>query len=161
MENEALVENHELIEMESNYNMCKSTVQIKYQKKNSDRISSGFFIKFQKCNKPFYCIMTNNHCINEDLINQGEEIKILYENKKKELEIQLNQEERLIKSFKNYKDFSLDITIIQIIEKDQINEEYFLSPDLSYINNYDFVIIKDISIPQFPLEVSYKYLMVK
>ena len=151
MENEALVQKNELIPMDNIYNICKSTVQIKYQHENENYISSGFFIQFQKNDKPFFCLMTNDHCINNSMIEIEKEITILYENKKKELKIKLNQKERLIKSFKDYKDFSLDITIIQIIEKDQINDDYFLMPDLDYLDKYDFLVGEEISIPQFPL----------
>ena len=49
-----------------------------------------------------------------------------------------------MKSFKNYKDFSLDIKIIQIIEKDQINDDFFLLSDLDYINNYDYLFGEEI-----------------
>ena len=150
MENEALIQENDLIEMNNVYNICKSTVQIKYQNNNSSLTASGFFIKFQKSNQPFFCLMTNDHCINNSMMINKEEILILYENKKKELKIKLNQEERLMKSFKNYEDFSLDITIIQIIEKDQISEDYFLLPNLDYIDKYDFLIGEGITIPQFP-----------
>ena len=149
MENECLIQKNELIPMDNIYNICKSTVQIKYQYGNEEHISSGFFIKFQKNNKPFLCLMTNDHCITNSTIVNEEEIKILYENKKKELKIKLDPKERLMKSFKE--DFSLDITIIQIIEKDQIDDDYFLLPDLSYLNKYDFLVGEEIEIPQFPL----------
>ena len=148
MENEVYIQNNELIPMHKIYNMCKSTIQIKNEKKSGTYFSSGFFIKFQKNNKPFYCIMTNDHCISQAIIDKKKEIIIFYENKSKELKIKLNPIERLMKSFK--KDFSLDITIIQIIEKDQINDDYFLLPDLDYINNYDFLVGEEIEIPQFP-----------
>ena len=49
-----------------------------------------------------------------------------------------------MKSFKNYKDFSLDIKIIQIIEKVQINDDFFLLTDLDYINNYDYLFGEEI-----------------
>ena len=151
MKNEVYIQKNEFIPMNKIYNICKSTIQIKNEKKTGTSFSSGFFIKFQKNNKPFYCIMTNDHCISKALIKKEKEVIILYENKKKELKIKLNPKERLMKSFKDYKDFSLDITIIQIIEKDQIDEDYFLLPDLDYINKYDFLVCKEIVISQFPL----------
>jgi len=30
----------------------------------------GFFIKFFKGNEDFYCLMTNDHVITEDMLNQ-------------------------------------------------------------------------------------------
>ena len=151
MKNEVFIQNNELIPMNNIFNICKSTIQIKNEKKTGTNYSSGFFIKFQKNNKPFYCIMTNDHCISQALIKKEKEIIILYENKTKELKIKLNPKERLMKSFKDYKDFSLDITIVQIIEKDQISDDYFLLPDLDYIDKYDFLVGEEIAIPQFPL----------
>ena len=68
MENEALIKKNELISINNIYNICKSTVQIKYQYEEGDLTASGFFIIFQKHNKPFYCIMTNEHCISNSVI---------------------------------------------------------------------------------------------
>ena len=149
MKNEVFIQNNELIPMNNIFNICKSTIQIITNKKSGIYKSSGFFIRFQKDNKRFYCIMTNDHCVSQNLINKEKEITIEYENKKKELTIKLNPKERFMKSFKNYTNFSLDITIIQIIEKDKINDEYFLLPDLD-VNNYDKLVGKEITITQFP-----------
>ena len=151
MKNEIFIQKNELFPMNKVYKACKSTIQIKYQKENKVFNSSGFFIKFQKNKKPFYCIMTNEHSIKNDMIINEELIIILYENKTKELEIKLNEKERLIKTFKDFEDFSLDITIIQIIEKDNIADDYFSLPDQDYLDKYDFLISEEIAIPQFPL----------
>ena len=94
--------------------------------------------------------MTNGHCISNALIKKEKEIIIFYENEKKELKIKLNSKERFIKSFKDDNNFSLDLTIIQIIEKEHIDDIYFLLPDLDYINKYDSLVGKEIVVPQFP-----------
>ena len=55
-------------------------------------------------------------------------------NKEKKLEIKLDRNERSIKCF----DKPLDVTLVEILEKDDIKEEKFLMPDLNYKNGYDF-----------------------
>ena len=143
--NEININDNKLIKMNNIYNICKSTVFIKYNKKTG----SGFFIKFSKINKPFYCLMTNEHVINSQMILNKEEINIRFDNKKRELTIKLNEKERIIKTFKYLK---IDATIIEILEKDNITDDYFLLPSLDYINEngYNYFVSKEIEIPQFP-----------
>ena len=55
-------------------------------------------------------------------------IEINYDNGNIRKEINIDKEERYIKDYKN---LEIDAVIIEILEKDNINEDYFLLPDLN------------------------------
>ncbi len=76
--NEALIQNN-MIKMDNVYNVCKATIKLDL----NDGVGSGFFIKLERNNKEFYCIMTNEHIITKERINNKEEILINYDNEKK------------------------------------------------------------------------------
>ena len=108
-------------------NVFHSLCKLKFQ----NIIGTGFLIKLNKENKDFFCLMTNEHIIKNEMIESNEKISILYniiENK--HITINLNTSERFINSNKD-----LDITIIEILPKDKINEDYFLLPYTGYFNN--------------------------
>ena len=79
--------------------------------------------------------MTNQHVVTSELTNKGENILIKYENEKKDLNIELNQKERIIICLKEV--LNIDISIIEIIPKDKIDESYFLLPNTNYENNLE------------------------
>ena len=84
---------------------------------NGDR--TGFFTKIPFKNKLLPVLITNNHIINENDINNNETITFDLNNDKKLRTIELNNN-RLI-----YTNEKLDITIIEIKEnKDKLNNEY-------------------------------------
>ena len=122
------------------------------EKCNKNRIkngkASGFFIKFKRNNKPFYCIMTNQHVVTSELTNKGEKIIVKYDNEDKYINIELNQNERIIICLKDI--LNIDISIIEIIQKDNINDSYFLYPNTNYKNNTESLINQKIQILQYP-----------
>ena len=63
----------------------------------------------------------------------------------KQKEILLNSNERLIK---NFNDINIDVTLIQILPKDNTQNIYFLMPDMNYINDTDSLMNKNICISQ-------------
>ena len=92
----------------------------------------GFLIKLSKNEKPFYCLMTNEHIINYNMINSKETVRIIFDDW--ERVIVLNKEKRLIQSFS-----LLDITIVEILkEYDGIDESYFLQPYLENPNDLKY-----------------------
>ena len=144
MINEAEIEGSNIIEIDKClFKVCKSICKIRIPNK----VGTGFLIKLYKENKPFYCLMTNEHVINKETIEQKTKIIVYYDNEFKRIEIELNKNERFIR---DYQYMDIDATIVEILEKDNINEEYFLLPDIEYINGYDQYIHKEIYIPQFP-----------
>ena len=126
------------------YDLCQATIKIEL----NDGFASGFFIKLKRNHKQFYCIMTNQHVITPESISNQEEIKIKYDNEKKYLIIKLDEKERIIKCFKE--DWLLDITIIEILPKDKIDDTIFLLPKYNFYDAHEQVINKDIEIAQYP-----------
>ena len=124
--------------------VAKGTVKIELD--NDKGVASGFFLKLERNNKEFYCLMTNAHVITKEMITNQEKIKIKYDNETKEINLELNEKERIIFCFMG---FGIDITIIEIIPKDGIKDKtYFLNPKTD--NNYEEFIGKNIQIIQFP-----------
>jgi hypothetical protein len=124
--------------------VAKGTVKIELD--NDKGVASGFFLKLERNNKEFYCLMTNAHVITKKMITNQEKIKIKYDNETKEINLELNEKERIIFCFM---DFGIDITIIEIIPKDGIKDKtYFLNPNTD--KNYEEFIGKNIQIIQFP-----------
>ena len=108
---------------------------------------TGFLIKLYKGNKPFYCLMTNEHVILKEIIELKEKIEIYYDNEYERIEIELNKEERYIK---DYKYMDIDVIIIEIKKEDNINKDYFLLPNIEYKNIKEEYENKVIYIPQYP-----------
>ena len=70
--NEGLQKNSPMIQL-SSYSILipsKSICKIEYKIGTSINLSSGFLIKFFKGEKDFFCLMTNEHVITKELINQ-------------------------------------------------------------------------------------------
>ena len=144
--NQMMTNDSEMNIPDKNSIKSKATVKIKL----SSGVGSGFFIKLERNKKPFYCLMTNQHVIESEMI-QNEEIIFLYDNEERLIsEIKLNIKERIIICFMEL--LKLDVTLVEIIPKDNINyQTYFLLP---YNFNNDFnphqFMLKDIEIMQYP-----------
>jgi V8-like Glu-specific endopeptidase len=99
---------------------------------------TGFFIKCKIKNKLVFTLFTNYHVIPKYLVNSKETIKIIYGNKINETRkyMKLDENQRFIKCFPQPK----DVTVIEILESDNIPEDKYLSPDMNYknegFNNY-------------------------
>ena len=142
--NENIIINSEINKIDKClYKVCKSICKIRI----SNRISSGFLIKFYRENNPFYWLMTNEHVITKKMAELKEKIDIYYDNQYKLVEIELNENKRYIK---DYLYLDIDVIIIEIIKEDNIKEEYFLLPNIEYINGYKEYENKNIYIPQYP-----------
>ena len=79
------------------------------------------------------------------MINNKNAVNVSFNIENKSINIKLEQKERYMKTFKEYK---LDATVIQIRSKDKVYEDYFLEPELGY--DYNLLVGKEIFIPQFP-----------
>ena len=82
------------------------------------------------------------------MIQNKDIIHILYDNGSKNAEIKLDEKERFIK---NFRDIDLDITLVEILSKDNIQNYYFLNPELEQFDE-DKLINSKIYIPYYPLE---------
>ena len=85
-------------------NVSKSICKIKIEIKKNDGIEkiigTGFLLKFNIYQEMFYCLMTNEHIIRKDIINNNNIIILSYDNEFKTIKIELNNKERYIKTFK-------------------------------------------------------------
>jgi len=68
--NQALFTQNQIIDIKKVYNIAKCTVKIEININNKISIGSGFFLKFKRNNKMFYCLMTNQHVITSDLLKK-------------------------------------------------------------------------------------------
>ena len=124
---------------------------------------SGFLIRLFKGTQDFFCLMTCEHVIKREMVNQRKTIKFYYNGQKPKLkEIVLNPDERLIQDFRNPNldemEYDIDAIVIEILPKDNISEKYFLSPDIRSISNFNKLEGKTIAIIQYPKgELSYDY----
>ena len=135
--NESITRNS-LKEIDINlYDVCPSISKIVAGNKQG----TGFLIKLYKGTQQLLCLMTNEHIIEKEMIDKNEKICFYYDLEKKYSILDLNKDKRFIECNK-----MLDITIIEILPKDQIKKKYFLIPDL----NIEELMNKEIYIPQFP-----------
>ena len=129
------------------YQVCPSICKIIF----SNKVGTGFFIKLYKSNKLIFLLMTNEHIIKKEMIDNKEEIEVYYNNQISRIKITLNKEERFIQNFKEKEELKIDCTIVEILKKDKVDERYFLLPNIDYnSNNYNELINKIVYVVQFP-----------
>ncbi len=82
---------------------------------------TGFFCEISFKNEKMKVLFTNNHVLNEESIQIGKTIKIIYQGKAKDIEI--SEDRFCLTDSRDYKE-GLDYTCIQIFEKDGIEDFY-------------------------------------
>ena len=82
---------------------------------------SGFFCEIPFKNKKMKVLFTNNHILNEESIQIGKTIKIIYQGKAKDIKI--SEDRFCLTDPRDYKE-GLDFTCIQIFDKDGIEDFY-------------------------------------
>ena len=117
IKDEAKFSQNEIIDIRNISNVATGTVKIESNNDQGQTLGSGVFLKIERNNKPFNFLMTNHHIITKDMIEHGETITIFYDNEKSKLSLELNKKERIIQT---YNDFQIDVTIVEIIQKDKI-----------------------------------------
>ena len=135
--------NENIIVDENLNQVLKSICKISIHNGESNIIGTGFFIKIFITDIPYNYLMTNAHLITDEIVDSQKEIEIYYDYETKKNSIILNNEEREINE---YNTNNLDIAIIQILDSDNIDDNYFLLPNLDYKNLED----KKIFVPHFP-----------
>ena len=144
--NECMIQTSPLVNIDSKVGyISKSICKIKIEFQGTTIRGTGFLLKFNINQEPFYCLMTNHHLIKEEIINNQNIIEIKYDNEYKSINIILNREKRYIRSFTQD---NLDITVVEILEEDNISRDYFLYNELETMNNK--VLNMQIYIPQYP-----------
>ena len=125
--------------------VSKSICKIKIDTVNGTKKGTGFLLSFYIEQERFYCLMSNENVIKKEVLNNNNiNIYISYDNELKSTIINLSNNKRYKKSFT---DIDLEITVIEILNGDDISKDYFLHPESEEkINNE--LINKSIYIPQ-------------
>jgi len=127
--------------------VSKSICKIKIETKLKTIIGTGFLLNFNIDQERFYCLISNEHVIKNNIIqnNSNSKIYISYDNEKRHTNIKLGNKKRYIKSFI---DIGLDITTTETLDEDNISKDYFLYPEYEcWI--YNELINNMIYIPQY------------
>ena len=113
--------------------------------------ATGFFMKIKMNDKIMKCLFTCRHVISENDINNKIIIDIFYGKKGEEekINIQLDKDIRYIKTFNE------DVTLIEIIENDNIPEDKYLYPDLNYENGYNKYENKNFFLAGYPKNLNF------
>ena len=142
-------------------NVSKSLCFIQTQSSSG----SGFLIKLFKGTQDFFCLITCEHVIKREMVNQRQTINFFYDSlNAKQKEIILNLDERLIQDFRESNELicNIDAIVIEILPEDNITEEYFLLPDIRSIYNFVNLENQEIAIIQYPKgKLSYAYGKIK
>ena len=116
----------------------KATCRIILKDKYGNGINgSGLFCKIPYFDKTIKVLLTNNHILNEESIQKGKKVKIVYKGLIKEIEI---TEKRFCKT-----SLINDFTCIEILNEDNIED--FFEIDNYNNNNYEY---DDIAIIHYP-----------
>ena len=89
---------------EINPNIKQCICKIRYSNKGG----TGFFLKFEINEQYFFFLISNQHVITKDIIKKKEKIQIDYDNESREINIELDENKRYIRTFE---DKNLDITV--------------------------------------------------
>ena len=125
--------------------VSKSICKVIIKKESFYSQGTGFLLAIWIDDERFFCLVSNEHVIQKKFLNDEYIIKISYDNEFITKYIDLNNNKRYMRSFTN---IGIDLTIVQILEEDNISKDYFLYPDEQNINNE--LINSSIYIPQFP-----------
>ena len=115
-----------------NTNVSKSICKLKIENGANTISGTGFLLKLYIDQEFFYYLISNEHVIKQNIINNNIIIYIYYDKENKVTNIKLDTTKRYIKSFI---DIGLDITVIEILDEDNISEDYFLYPESNIIIN--------------------------
>ena len=109
----------------------------------NNKYYSGFFVKLEKGNKPFYCLMLCGSSLNKNIKND-DSIYILYNNENNRSKIYLYEKGRYIR---NYTYININVTVIQILLYDNIDEKYFIESSY-YMEDFQEILKEKIYIVQ-------------
>ena len=130
--------------------MCKIIIKDIKNDKTQIRYGSGFFCQILKNSFPIkYALFTNNHVLNETLLEEGKIINLEY-NKKNWIGTSYNicnKEIKITKERKVFTNKTLDYSFIELLESDGIKEffsldEKIFSKDKKSLKNEDIFILQ-------------------
>ena len=144
--NEVLVKNSRLEQIDFFVKACNSVCKIFIY--DTEEIGSGFFLKVEKKNEAFYCLISCEHVLRSIYIKEKKMIKVSFENQNKSINILLDDSKRFIRE---YTYMNIDATVVEIKPHDNIDQKYFLSFNIDYLKNFNDLENKNIFIIQYPL----------
>ena len=113
-------------------NPYKSLCKIKIENHSETIFGLGFLLKFVIDQGYFYCLVSYDHVINSNIINNNNIISMYFNNELKSSNIKSDRNKRYVKSFI---DINLDITVIEILGEDKIPGDYFSNDEFEIDNN--------------------------
>ena len=118
-------------------------------------LGTGFFLMANIKGNKYKFLLTNFHVIEKKDVESRKEFNIFYGPKDNETQrtIKLDTNYRFIRCFEKPK----DITLIEIIESDNIPEKKFLFPDLNYKNGFNSYSSENFYLAGYPSPASNKY----
>ena len=144
---ESLIVNNPIMKTNKFINrVSRSICKIIIKENEGIKNGTGFLIKINtnnKNNKKF--LMTNDHVVERKYIKNKKTIDVHYDNGFKQIKIVLDEYERIINSYRDI----IDLTMIEIIEEDNIDDTFFLFPNYKY---NEVQKIDEIYIPQYPAD---------
>ena len=129
-----------------NEKLCNSIVKIKLE---NNGFGTGFFMVIEINKKSMECLFTCYHVISDNIISEKQIITLTYGKKGQERKnaIVLDKDKRNIITF-----IKEDLTMIEIIEEDNVSKEKYLNPDLNYIYGYDRYIDNNFYLAGYPYD---------
>ena len=129
---EYIIKVSQISEIESNNEiLSKSICKINIETNYETIIGIGYLLKFWIYQELYYFLISNEHIIKKDIINNNNIISLYFNGEL--ITSNLNNKKRYIKSFI---DNGFDITVVEILDQDNIYKKYYLYPELDTpINN--------------------------
>ena len=114
----------------NNGNISKSICKIKIETNSETILGIGCLLQFRIHQELYYFLISNEHTIKNDIINNNNIISLYFNGVF--ITSNLNNKKRYIKSFI---DFGLDLSVIEILNEDNISKDYFLWNEYETDNN--------------------------
>ena len=130
-EKEYIIKVSQISEKESNNeNISKSICKINIETNSETILGIGCLLKFWIHQELYYFLISNEHIIKKDIINNNNIISLYFNGEL--ITSNINNKKRYIKSFI---DNGCDISVIEIINEDNISKDYFLLNEDETNNN--------------------------
>ena len=135
--------NYDLLSKITSAKLGQYVCKLKIEKENSFTTGTGFFCDIPSKNIKF--LITNNHLINQNFLDNKDKLTLTIKNNDKEQEIHL----KLTKSIRyKYTDKEFDFTIIEILEEDPIENFFEIDENFIEKNNLKNKLVFSIQYPK-------------
>ena len=129
--------------------ILKSICKLKIETSLETKLITAYLLEFYVDQHLFHCLISNGYEITNNIA-----LNISYDNDLKSTNINIKFAENK-RYFKNFKNVELDITVVEILDIDNIPKDYYLYPESEIIINSE-LINKQIYIPYYSQEKELK-----